>query len=131
MKRVAENVWQSAQGLTYGPTQEEHRVAHVLNHTADIATEKNFGVFTMNNNQIFNTIDEAWMHIQAVDSHLVGFQDVAYNNTVAYIVDMGHTIGYVGGVAGTNLGFPVTSYINVVLEGTRVITAYPIAFSVP
>jgi hypothetical protein len=43
-----------------------------------------------------------------------------------YTVDMGRSVGFVGGQTGAALGNPTASHIRLVLEGTDVITAFPV-----
>lgn len=43
-----------------------------------------------------------------------------------YTVDMGKRVGYVGGRDGNRKRKPMARRVRLVLEGTRVITAYPL-----
>jgi hypothetical protein len=66
--------------------------------------------------------------------------DEAYRNALAgrntrttvdrsrtvHTVDMGRTIGYVGGQTGQRQGRPPARHVRLVLESNRVITAYPL-----
>ena len=43
-----------------------------------------------------------------------------------YTVDMGRRVGFVGGREGNRMRKPMARRVRIVLDGTRVITAYPL-----
>ena len=131
LKQIAENVWQSPEGLYYSSGGSVNRIQHILRHTLDIPSRNIHGVFTSNNTEVFSIIDEAWMHMSKIDSQLIRYEYGASGNYVSYIVDMTRPIGYIGGVTGAHLGFPMTNYVQIVLEGTNVISAYPVQNLIP
>jgi hypothetical protein len=63
--------------------------------------------------------------IQSLSSNLIGFESNPTGQATGYIVDMGQTIGYVGGQIGGSIGNPATTFLQVVLNGNSVITAFP------
>lgn len=131
LKQIVENVWQSTKGLYYSSTGSVNRIQHILRHTLDNPSRNLHGVFTSNNTEVFNIIDEAWMHISNMDSQLIGYESWSSGTYVSYIVDMARPIGYIGGVTGAHLGFPITNYVQIVLEGTNVISAYQVQHFIP
>jgi hypothetical protein len=53
-------------------------------------------------------------------------QQVQQGARTVYDVDMGRTIGYVGGSQGAALGNPPTQLIRIIIEGSnKVITGFP------
>jgi hypothetical protein len=44
----------------------------------------------------------------------------------AWLGTLGRSVGFVGGQAGAALGNPAASHVRLVLEGTNVITAFPV-----
>lgn len=128
LSNVAKNTWQSTQGLIYGPKPNgSNAVLHVLDHMQDIPTKNSQGVFTIDRAQVLPLIDKAWVDIQNMNPSVVAYESSTINNATGYVVDMGQTIGYVGGITGATLGYPSTNLLNLVLNGTTVITAFPIA----
>lgn len=72
---------------------------------------------------MFATIDEAYGLAR------VGGQGVSVahqGSRTVYTVDMGRTVGFVGGKVGAALGNPAASHVRLVLEGNNVITAFPL-----
>ena len=68
-------------------------------------------------------IDEAYLKA------LAGGRNVNKKNEgsrVVYTVDMGRPVGYVGGHVGNQQGKPQAYKVRLVLEGTSVITAFPL-----
>lgn len=82
------------------------------------------GVFNVGRSQVLPLIDEAWVSVQQG----VNVTSIIPEGTrTIYIVDMGQSIGYVGGQVGAAAGYPATNYIRLVIEGVNeLITAYPV-----
>jgi len=72
------------------------------------------GVFAGGRDAVIATIDEAYRLAQAGGSELKVTQQGA---RTIYTVEMGRTVGYVGGQAGAAMGHPAASQMQLVLEG--------------
>jgi hypothetical protein len=81
------------------------------------------GVFSGGRSSVIGTIDEAYGLARADGPGVSVAQQGA---RTVYTVDMGRIVGYVGGQAGAALGNPAASHVRLVLEGTNVITAFPV-----
>lgn len=115
----------SRKGLRYGADPNfGNRVRHVLNHTSDIPGRPGaHGVFDAGRSEALGVVDEAWAIAQRGGSGVsVSTQGVR----TVYIVEMGCRVGFVGGQAGAAAGNPAAAHVRLVLEGTEVITAFPI-----
>lgn len=127
LRDLGGKVWESAAGLKYGPgSQEKHRILHVMKHAKDEPDRPGkHGVFAGEGvrKNVLALIDEAYLKA------LAGGKKVDKKNKgarVVYTVDMGRPIGYVGGRVGNQQGKPRTYKVRLVLEGTNVITAFPL-----
>jgi RHS repeat-associated protein len=125
LTRVGENLWESAAGLRYGlGSAQGNRVLHVLEHAGDIPTRAgSHGVFSGGRNAVLGSIDEAYKIAQGGGAAVSTVQEGA---RTVHTVNMGRTIGYVGGQAGAAMGNPAASHVRLVLEGKNVITAFPV-----
>ena len=116
--------YRSPAGLIYGPgSRHGHRLQHVLAHGQDDPKRDGpHGVFNDGDKEsIVALIDEAYLAAgQRGESR-------SERNRQVLTVDMGRTVGYVGGQAGKRDGFPDCNHVRIVLEGMKVITAYPLA----
>ena len=117
--------WESAAGLRYGPgSAQGNRVLHVLEHAADIPGRAGpHGVFAGGRSRVIGTIDEAYGAARAGGP---GVSVAQHGARTVYTVDMGRTVGFIGGQAGAALGNSAASHVRLVLEGTNVITAFPV-----
>ena len=125
LTKISDDVWESAGGLRYGPDPKfGNRVQHVIRHaTDDIAQQGTHGVFDAGRTATLGVIDDAWRLAQKGGSAVsVEVQEIR----TVYTVNMRKRIGYIGGQAGAASGNTGTSYVQLVMEGTNVITAYPI-----
>jgi hypothetical protein len=125
LRALGGGAWESAAGLRYGPgSAQGNRVLHVLEHAADIPGRASpHGVFAGGRGSVIGTIDETYCLARAGGSRVsVAQQGVR----TVYTVDMGRSVGFVGGQTGAALGNPAASHIRLVLEGTDVITAFPV-----
>lgn len=121
--RIDGDRYRSPAGLIYGPgSQHGHRLQHVLAHGRDDSNRPGpHGVFIDGDQEsIVRLIDEAYVAGgDRSESRLEGGRR-------ELTVDMGRTIGYVGGQVGIRDGHPECDHIRIVLEGMNVITAYPL-----
>lgn len=123
---VGKGIWQSSQGLLYETwAKGGNAIQHILEHTKDVPSKPVQGVFTVGHPGVLPLIDEAWVSIQSLGSNVVSYESQAVGQSTAYLVDMGRTIGYLGGQYGALNGFPTTSFLQIVLRGNSVISAYP------
>ena len=127
LRELGGKVWESAAGLKYGPgSQEKHRLLHIMRHAQDQPNRPGkHGVFLGEGDRkkILALIDEAYLKA------LKGGRQVEKKkegNRVVYTVEMGRRIGFVGGQVGNKRGKPSASRIRLVLDGTNVITAFPL-----
>lgn len=127
LRDLGGKVWESAAGLKYGPgSQEKHRLLHVMKHAKDEPDRPGkHGVFAGEGirKNVLALIDEAYLKA------LAGGRNVNKKNEgsrVVYTVDMGRPVGYVGGRVGNQQGKPQAYKVRLVLEGTSVITAFPL-----
>ena len=72
---------------------------------------------------MIGTIDEAYRLGSAGGP---GVSMVQQGARTIYTVDVGRGVGFVGGLVGAALGNPAASFVRLVLEGTNVITAFPV-----
>ena len=125
LRALGDDVWESAEGLRYGPgSAQGNRVLHVMEHAADIPARAGpHGVFEGGRTTVVATIDEAYALARAGGP---GVTVVQQGSRTVYTVNMGRGVGFVGGQAGAALGNPAASHVRLVLEGTNVITAFPV-----
>ena len=127
LRDLGGKVWESVAGLKYGPgSREKHRLLHVMRHAEDQPVRPGkHGVFAGNGERkkVLALIDEAYLQA------LKGGRDVLVKREgkrVVYTVDMRRQVGFVGGQVGKKQGNPPAYKIRLVLEGTKVITAFPL-----
>ena len=127
LRELSGQVWESTAGLKYGPgSREQHRLKHVMRHAVDQPNRPGkHGVFNGAGKQqaVLALIDEAYLKA------LRGGRDVQKKqegSRIVYTVEMGRPVGYVGGQVGKQQGNPAAHQIRLVLEGTNVITAFPL-----
>ncbi len=124
LRETSPNVFLSPAGLIYGPgSAEGHRLEHVRRHAADLPDRRGpHGVFEGGFLASLKTIDDAWrLAKQSVQTE----KEVDGRRTI-YKVDLKRKIGFVGGRTGNSRGQPPVTVVLLVLEGNRVITAYPV-----
>lgn len=115
----------SPQGLIYtmGPGQE-HRLQHVFRHLHDQPERSGpHGVFDGDPAQVLALLDQAFQKIQRNDSDVTADRQ---GERSAYQIKMGRRVGYVGGQTGKRRDHPTATRIKLILEGARVISAYPL-----
>ncbi|MDG2381459.1 MAG: hypothetical protein P8N76_07285 [Pirellulaceae bacterium] len=125
LKEIQPNVFESPAGLIYTPgSQQGHRLKHVLAHAQDQPNRPGqHGVFRdSSQDSIVGLIDEAYREAQKGNADRSGTD----SERQVWTVHMGREIGFVGGQVGRQRGHPKCRYLRIVLDGKRVITAYPI-----
>lgn len=127
LRDLGGKVWQSVAGLKYGPgSQEKHRLLHIMRHAEDQPNRPGkHGVFAGNGERkkVLALIDEAYLQALKGGRNVQKKQE---GNRVVYTVNLGRRVGFVGGQVGNKQGKPAAYKIRLVLEGTNVITAFPL-----
>lgn len=115
----------SPAGLIYGPgSQEGHRLKHLQRHLADIPDRPgSHGVFDGQLDDALRWIDTAYERGQRGGS---GVNVDREEGRTVYTVNLGQRIGYIGGAEGKRRGNPPARRLRLVLEGNRLITAFPL-----
>ncbi|TWT48582.1 hypothetical protein [Botrimarina hoheduenensis] len=118
-------VYESSGGLRYTRgSQQGHRLAHVMAHTLDEPDRVGqHGVFDTNDPaEVVRLIDEAY------GLALAGKQTTTQREEgrTIYTVNLRRRIGYIGGESGARKGHPSAQYLKLVIDGDRVITAFPL-----
>lgn len=124
LKETTPNRYLSPAGLSYGPgSQEGHRLKHLRRHTVDDPNRPgSHGVFDGDMPGALQTIDRAFERAKTGQRTTTRQDD----DRTIYTVDMGKRVGFVGGRDGARRNHPLARRVRVVLEGNRVITAYPL-----
>ena len=124
LREVGPDRYLSPQGLQYTPgSAEGHRLEHVRRHTSDQPKRAGkHGVFDGGMEGALATIDRAY---ERAKKNQRTTKQIDRQRTI-YTVDMGKRVGYVGGRDGNRRNKPMARRVKLVLEGTRVITAFPL-----
>ncbi|MBL1079800.1 RHS repeat protein [Nocardia sp. 2] len=127
LMRTGADTYQSPAGLEYGPDPGPNfvdRADHVHNHANDIPSRPgHHGVFTSSSpDEIFELVDEGYL--RAMNGQAVAFHQ---GPKMVYYINMERAIGLAGGQIGNLAGNPMLNYLQLVLLGNRVITAFPTA----
>ena len=115
----------SPAGLQYTPgSQEGHRLKHLERHTEDQPGRPGkHGVFDGGMEKTLEVLDKAYEKAKK-GGH--GTTKSVDDGRTIYTVDMGQRIGFVGGREGNRRRKPMARRVRLVLDGNRVITAYPL-----
>lgn len=124
LREVSRDRYISPAGLQYTPgSAEGHRLEHLRRHTKDDPGRPGkHGVFDGNMEGALKTIDAAYGRAKQGQRTTKQVDD----GRTIYTVDMGRRVGFVGGREGGRKRNPMARRVRLVLEGTRVITAYPL-----
>jgi len=124
LRQIGPDRFLSPAGLLYTPgSAEGHRLEHLRRHARDMPTRPcKHGVFDGGMEGALRTVDEAYRRAQ--DDRRTTKQ-VDRDRTIL-TVEMGSRVGYVGGRDGNRRNQPIARRVRLVLEGNRVITAYPL-----
>lgn len=123
LREVSRDRFISPAGLQYAPgSAEGHRLEHLRRHTKDDPGRPgSHGVFDGDMEGALRTIDRAYDRAKKGQRTTKKVDD----GRTIYTVDMGGRVGFVGGRDGGRKRNPMARRVRLVLEGTRVITAYP------
>jgi hypothetical protein len=120
---VGKRTYRSPAGLVYAPGSEQgHRYNHVMRHAHDDAQRPVHGVFDGTPDEILTVIDEAFQLAKKGGKNVSTERD---GGRTIYLVDLGRRIGYIGGKAGKRQKNPAARHLRLVVEGQKVITAFP------
>lgn len=124
LRAIGGGVYQSPAGLQFVPMggEEKHRLHHVARHMEDQPTRPVHGVFDGDMQQVLRWIDEAYTAAKSGDSRV---KQVESGRRDVYDVRFDKPIGYVGGQSGRRKNHPDSRKLRMVLEGNKVVTAYP------
>lgn len=124
LEEIRPNVFRSPAGLIYETgSADGHRLQHVLQHARDDLDKPVHGVFTGSREEILALLDEVWTLSQERGPPVV--EQTTQGRRQIVTANLEREIGYVGGQSGKRQGNPVCRKVRLVLEETRVITAYP------
>jgi hypothetical protein len=112
LRKVADDLLESAAGLRYRMGGGQNRVAHVLRHGAAIPGNTKHTVFNVPRDKILSKVDEAWA--KRSPAHSVPRTD----GRLEYKIPMGATVG-------TNGEQNITIVVEMVDGAPEIITAYP------
>ena len=125
LREIQTDRFMSPAGLLYTPgSQEGHRLKHVEKHTRDEPSRPgSHGVFDGGMEAAVKFIDQAYERAKSGKSGVTTEEE---DGRTVYTVSMGTRVGYVGGRDGNRKNKPMARRIRLVLDGNRVITAFPL-----
>jgi len=118
-------VYQSSAGLRYTRgSKHGHRLKHLMAHSQDQPDRPGkHGVFDSTDAaEIVALVDEAYLQAQA--GRDTRTQREA--ERTVYDINLRRRIGYIGGSSGNRKGRPAATHLRLVVEGDRLITAFPV-----
>ncbi len=124
LREVSRDRYLSPAGLLYTPgSAEGHRLEHLRRHTKDDPGRPGkHGVFDGDMEGALKTIDMAYERAMKGQKTTKKTDE----GRTIYTVDMGGRVGFVGGRDGNRKRKPMARRVRLVLDGNRVITAYPL-----
>lgn len=126
LKEVGRDRFESPAGLLYTMGGGgEHRIDHVMRHAVDMPNRPAHGVFVGGGDQdaVLGLIDDAYELVKA-KSPKAKYEASRGNDL--WDVDMGRKVGFDGGKKGKKNGGRSLNKVRMVLDGNRVITAFPV-----
>ena len=121
---VGRGAYRSPAGLRYTRgSVHGHRLAHLLSHARDDPDRPGqHGVFDEDDPAaVVSLVDEAYEQALAGENTRTRRED----ERTVYEVDLGRRVGYIGGESGNRRGRPRAEHVRLVVEGDRLITAFP------
>lgn len=124
LREISPDRFMSISGLLYTPgSAEGHRLEHLRRHTVDQPGRAgSHGVFDGDMDGAIETIDLAYERAKKGQRTT---QTTDQGRTI-YTIDMGQRIGFIGGRNGKQKRNPMARRVRLIVEGNRVITAYPL-----
>lgn len=124
LQEVGRDRYLSPAGLMYTPgSQEGHRLKHIEKHLTDIPSRPgSHGVFDGEMPSVLKLIDQAFEKTKTNDRDVSSSDE---DGRMVYEINMRSRIGYVGGQTGSRRQKPAANKLRLVIDGNRVITAFP------
>lgn len=120
LKPTGRGRFESTAGLVY----DQYRIDHVMEHSHDNTDKPSHGVFDAGTqDEVLALVDEAFQLAQKRGPPDVIIEDEGDRTT--YRVNMNRKVGHAGGQSGARRRNPPLKMVKIVLEGDRVITAFP------
>lgn len=119
------DVYRSPAGLRYTRgSQHGHRLKHLMAHTQDVPNRPGpHGVFDSDQPaEVVALVDEAYLQAQSGRDTRTRNED----ERIVYDVNLRRRIGYIGGESGNRKKRPAAQHLRLVVEGDRLITAFPV-----
>ena len=126
MKEVGRNRFESPAGLLYTMGGGgEHRIDHVMRHATDMPSRPSHGVFIGDGDRdtVLQLVDDAY-ELAKAKSPKAKHEESRGNDL--WNVSMGRKVGFDGGQKGKRNGNKSLNSIRMILDGNRVITAFPV-----
>lgn len=124
LQETARDDYLSPAGLRYTPMSgdENHRLEHIARHLIDQPQRPVHGVFDGDMPQVLRWLDEAYTRAKVGAK---GVSKKSERGREVYEISFSKPIGYIGGQKGKRQNHPDAKNVRIVLEGNRVITAFP------
>ena len=124
LREIGRDRFLSVAGVLYTPgSAEGHRLKHLRRHTADQPGRAGkHGVFDGEMEGAIETVDDAYERAKSGQRTTVKNED----GRTIYTVDMGRRVGFVGGREGNRRRRPMARRVRLVMDGNRLITAFPL-----
>ena len=120
LRSIGRGKFESPAGLVY----DQYRIDHVLEHTRDNTDKPSHGVFdATTQDEVLALIDEAFDLARKRGPPQVVTEEEG--DRTAYTVNLNRKVGRAGGQSGARRRKPPLQKVKIVVEETRVITAYP------
>lgn len=117
---IGRGKFESPAGLIY----DQYRINHVMEHTRDNTDKPSHGVFDVTTqDEVLALIDEAFDLTKKRGPPQVVTEDEG--DRTAYTVNLNRKVGQAGGQSGARRRNPPLQKVKIVVEDTRVITAFP------
>ena len=126
LKEVGRNRFESPAGLLYTMGGGgEHRIDHVMRHAVDMPSRPAHGVFIGDGDRdtVLQLVDDAY-ELAKTKSPKAKHENSRGNDL--WNVSMGRKVGFDGGQKGKRNGNKSLNSIRMILDGNRVITAFPV-----
>lgn len=123
LTKLSSGDFKSTAGLIYGKgSRDGTRLKHVMKHAEDDLSKPVHGVFDGSQEEVLALIDQAYTLAKKNSKNVTSSKQ---RDRTVYTVYFSKRIGYVGGQKGKRTKNPMCKELSLVLEGNRVITAYP------
>ncbi|QDU90115.1 hypothetical protein Pla175_35150 [Pirellulimonas nuda] len=125
LEQVGAETYRSPAGLVYGRgSQHGHRLKHLMAHAEDQPDRPgSHGVFDAKQPvELLTLIDQGYRLAKSGRQTRTRKEE----GRTIYVIDMRRRIGYVGGESGARRGKPAATNMQLITDGDRFITAYPL-----